>query len=52
MIEAVGIDSDLVPMADTAGPIKPVSGAMFRLRQIRPGIRTEQRTERVIEPAA
>ena len=52
MIEAAGIDGDLVPMANAAGSIEPVPGTMFRLRLILPGIRMEPRAERVVEPAA
>jgi len=29
VVEAAGIDGDLVPMADVAGPIEPVSGTLF-----------------------
>jgi hypothetical protein len=39
-------------MADDAGPIESMPGAMRQIRRSLPGIRMELRTERVIESAA
>jgi hypothetical protein len=52
MVEAAGIDGDLIPMADDAGPIEPVPWAMLQTRWSLPGIGMELRAERVIESAA
>src|SRR5512141_1745479 len=52
MIEAAGIDGDLIPMADEAGPIEPVPRVMRQIRRSLPGIRMESRAERVLKSAA
>ena len=52
MVEAAGIDGDLVPITDHNGSIKHMVRAMFRIGLSLLSARMNPRAERLTEPAA
>jgi hypothetical protein len=52
VIEAAGIDRDLIPMANAGCAIEPVTGTMSYIRFRTARVRLKPRAERLLEPTA